>query len=112
MGAASGSHHNPATIAGDTLSGTASGAAIGGAPGAVIGAAGGFLAGLLTGDSPDPLAPPAPPPQAPDVADAIAERAQVAQQARLMASGSGNFLTGPLGDTSKAAGYAPTAGGK
>jgi hypothetical protein len=111
MGSRAGFHHNAGTVIGDTASGAVSGAAVGGPVGAVVGGGVGFLTGLLTGDSPDdPAAPEAPPPP-PDVADELSQRAALAKQMRLMASGTGDFLSGPLGNTSKAPGAAPKAGG-
>lgn len=106
MGAASGQHHNPAAIAGTTVSTAGVGAAIGTgiapgigtAIGAGAGAVAGFLTGLLTTDSPDAPPDPVKPPPPPDLTDEIVRRAQVAKQMREMnAGGTGTFLTGPLG---------------
>lgn len=113
-----GHHRNWGVVAGDTATGAASGAAIGSvipgvgtAIGAGVGAVGGFLTGLFSSDEPDPLPPPVAPPPPPDLADVISKRAELAKQMRLMGSGSGTFLTGPLGDTSKTPGSKPVAGG-
>lgn len=117
MGASAGHHHNYTAIAGGTLTGAATGAVAGsalGPPGAIIGGAvgaiGGFLGGLSQ-DTPDDLPPPEAPPPPPDVADEISKRAAMVKQQRLMASGTGSFLTGPLGDTSSSGGAAPKLGG-
>jgi hypothetical protein len=71
----------------------------------------GFLTGLLTGDQPDAPPPPTAPPPPPDLADEISRRADLAKQARLMADGTGTFLSGPLGDPNAPKGSAPKAGG-
>lgn len=116
MGASGGHHHQWGAVAGATLSGAGSGALVGSAVpgigtaiGAGVGAVGGFLGGLFGGDAPDDLPPPSAPPPPVDVADQIAQRAAMAKQQRLMATGSGAFLTGPLGDTSKVPGAPPAA---
>jgi hypothetical protein len=119
MGASDGEHHSGKAIATDTVTGAATGAAIGTtvlpgygtAIGAAAGAIGGFFTGLLTGDEPNDPAPAIAPPTPPDLEDEIARRSQLAQQARLLASGAGDFTSGPLGDTTKAAGGAPRATG-
>lgn len=109
MGTGTGQHQNWAGVGGDTVSGAASGAAVGGVPGAFVGAGAGFLTGLLTADSPDAPPPPEAPPTPPDLAEELAQRGEIANQMRLMGDGAGNFLTGPLGDTTKPVGYAPAA---
>lgn len=118
MGASAGHHHQWGAIAGTTASGAATGAAvgaaftpIGAAIGAGVGAVGGFLTGLFTTDAADDQAPSEAPPPPPDLADAISKRAELAKQQRLMAGGTGNFLTGPLGDTTTSTARAPRLGG-
>lgn len=109
MGSASGTHTNAGGVLADTGAGAAAGASIGGPYGAAIGGAAGFLTGLLTSKSPDDPLPPEAPPAPLDLADELARRGEIAKQMRLMGDGAGNFLTGPLGDTSKAPGAAPKA---
>lgn len=110
MGTASaGTHTNWGGVAGDTAAGAASGASVGGPYGAAIGGAAGFLTGLLTSRSPDDPRPPEAPPAPLDLAEELARRGEIAKQMRLMGDGAGNFLTGPLGDTSRAPGAAPKA---
>lgn len=108
MGSASGTHLNGAGVAADTATGAAAGASFG-PYGAAAGAAAGLLTGLLTARSPDDPPPPEAPPAPLDLADELSKRADIAKQMRLMGEGAGTFLTGPLGDTSKAPGAAPTA---
>lgn len=68
------------------------------------------IGSLLSGPGDPP--PPIPPPPTPDLADELSKRADLVKQMRLMASGTGDFVSGPYGDTSKPPGSPPVARGQ